>query len=180
MPPYSVAFEEYLPFLNDSGIVVEERSVHCRRVSRLLPNFPEDVLGQWIYEHWGDVGRYDWLNFPTLKFTAMSWSTDQIRLSGVAIHPFVQLHLRHFESGQGGKRTKRIAQYIRQHGTWPAPPLFIENRTGIIQYPDGGSFCEPFHLIEGQHRVGVLLSLANEGKLTSNHAIWQVSVQSAA
>ena len=180
MPLHPTAFEEYLPFLDDAGHVVEERSAHFQRVSRLLPNFPENVLGQWIYEHWNDVGRFDWINFPRLEFRTESWTTEQIKSCGAATHPFVELHRRHFETGEGGRRTNRIARYMQQHGTWPVPPLFVENQAGSIKYPDGGLFCKPFHPIEGQHRVGVFMSLAQSGKLRSHHAIWRVSVQSAA
>ena len=140
MPLHSAAFDEYLPFVDDAGEVIEERGAHCRRVRPLLPNFPDDVLSQWIYEHWSDVGRFDWLNFPSLRFHAESWSTEQDRQCGAATHEFVQLHRKHFEAGQGGKRTDRIATYMRKHGTWPVPPLLVQNESGVLRYPGGGSF----------------------------------------
>jgi hypothetical protein len=180
MPLHSTAFTEYLPYVNDAGEVVEDRNAHYRRVSCLLPNFPEDVLGQWIYEHWSDVGRFDWLNFPSLKFTADSWTTEQVKKSGAARHEFVQMHRKHFESGDGGRRTERIAKYMRQHGTWPLPPLMVQNESGVLGFPGGGWFCSPYHPIEGQHRLGVFMSLATSGKLGSHHAVWRVSVASAA
>ena len=180
MPLISDEFDQYLPRLDDSGNVTEEQGVHRQRVRRLLPNFPDEVLGQWVYEHWINVGQYDWLNFSSLKFEAATWTTEEILKSGATDDPFVSLYRNQLESSVLDRRTKRIAKYMRIHGTWPVKPLLLANPRGALCWPGGEALGGPFHLMEGRHRVGVLAALSARGKLAPCHGVWCVTAQSAA
>jgi hypothetical protein len=180
MPLTSDEFDEYLPRFDDSGNVTEEQGAHRERVSRLLPNFPDGVLGQWVYEHWKDVGQYDWLNFRSLRFEAATWTTEEILQSGAADDPYVSFYRKQLESNDLDVRTGRMATYMMVHGTWPAMPLLLANPRGAIRWPGGEELFGPFHLLEGRHRVGVLAALSARGKVASCHGIWCVTASSAA
>jgi hypothetical protein len=180
MEPLDPDFSTYLPLVDDDGNIIESREVYCLRVAKILPNFPNEVASQWLYEHWSDIGRFDWLNFPSLQFFDETWSTDQILTSGVDHHPFVELYRKHFETRVVVRRSERIAEYMSEHGTWPVGPLLVENRLGLLSYPGGGSFCSPFHPLEGQHRLAVFMAFAQNPQLKAEHKVWRVVVANGA
>lgn len=169
-------FDRFLPVVDDAGTPVEPRERYFERMQAVLPNFPSEVLGQWLYEHWSDVGRYDWLDFPTLLFTRETWATSQLLESGIDQHPLIGLYKRHFEEGVKVKRSSRIASFMRAHHTWPVPPLLVENMRGQLTWPDGAPLLSPFHPIEGQHRIAVFLSLAFAGRVAATHVVWRIAV----
>ena len=77
--------EEYtglLPYTDESGGNAEEFSSYCERVHPLLPEFPEEVLRDWLYKH-GKNARYldGSLDVRALRFRREAWKTTRIILS---------------------------------------------------------------------------------------------------
>jgi hypothetical protein len=167
-------FDRFFPVVGDAGKPVEPRETYFARMRAVLPNVPTEVLGQWLYEHWSDVGRYDWLDFPTLQFNRETWTTTQILESGIDQHPLIGLYKRHFEEGVKVKRSSRIASFMRTHRTWPVPPILVANEHSRLKWPDGAPFLSPFHPIEGQHRIAVFLSFAHSGRVAPTHVVWRI------
>lgn len=168
--------EHYLPRVNSRGRRIESADHYLERARDLLPNFPPDVLRQRFYDHWSDIDRFAWLNFVSLSFMREKWTTDRLLSCGAERHQNVLIYQRDFESGTPSLRSRRIARYMSEHGTWPIAPLLIENLAGKLAYPHGTKLQTPFHPIEGQHRFAVFLSFAKKGLVCAEHEIWRISL----
>lgn len=133
----------------------EPIEAYLPRVRALLPNFPDDAISQWLFQHYEDaVDRYGWLDFASLDFSLQTWPTDRL--------------IRTVHSWPKGNYIRRWATFLRQSadlqdsslgaamirgGTWPVPPLILHNEDGL-SLPNGLPLGNPYHLVEGHHRLG--------------------------
>ena len=157
----------------------EEEYQYLSRVRPLLPNFPEDAIIHWLYRHNPQVIReYRWTNFSSLSFRLEKWSTDRI-LDEVehTNEPGVEIERQKLLQDQGKyRKSYLLAAYMVSNGTWPIPPLVIDNDRGAA-WPNGSPIAR-FQAIEGMHRLGFLRAL-NEGAPGfaaphPDHALWLI------
>lgn len=157
----------------------EEEDQYLSRVRPLLPNFPEDAIIHWLYRHNPQVLReYRWTNFSSLRFRLEKWSTDRI-LNEVehTNEPGVEIERQKLLQDQGQyRKSYPLAAYMVSNGTWPIPPLVIDNDRGEA-WPNGSRIAR-FQAIEGMHRLGFLRAL-KEGAprfaaLHPEHALWLI------
>jgi hypothetical protein len=171
------AFETNLePMFDDEGKVIEDIELYCKRTRDLLPNLPNQVIKQWLYEHPESWSRYSWLIFSILHFdlTEVEWNT--LNLDCFKNEPYVQLHLARLIENRSDERAKIIKTYFSRTGTWPVPPIVLSNHDGKIKYPDGMECSRPYHLIEGRHRFAVLFYLDSIAFNYGPHKIWLASM----
>jgi hypothetical protein len=159
------------PALNEDEL--EPVRKYCRRVQRLLPNFPSSVIVQWLHRHFPFVARrYQWLDFDCLVFEQQVWSTDRILAEVVASDQSILESRRHilWSDKYGGKSWLEV--YMIRRGTWPRPIIVLENVA--IPRRAAKHLHSPFHLLEGHRRAGYLRGLADRGCARSAHAVWVV------
>lgn len=163
---------------------VEEFDLFERRVTPLLPNFPLELLKDWIYRHHNDAVRtYGWLDLRLLRFEKQLWPTERItlqvrsRIEGT-VEGWARLFAEGGKSGHGHRRS-RLGTFMLNQGTWPVAPIVIADASGI-ETPIGVTL-HPCHLVEGHHRLAYLRALAQmtEFELQPHHEIWAMRLEEA-
>jgi hypothetical protein len=137
-----------------------------KQVSKDLPNFPDDVIDQWIgyyaeSEGWPPPipleGRWKGLlaNKDLEYWSSLSWSKEVIYPSTLVLTPECNLRIQQmidfhadgvscayseFMGEEAKSRLARLLQFLRENGNLPCPPILIET---------GGEY----EIIDGNHRV---------------------------
>lgn len=165
-----MSFYRYAP---RSGEGAEE---YAARVGALLPNFPADVLIQWFHRHPNAIHRFSRLGLERLEFSEERWFGSEIPKAEAFENPgdyaMLQKGARH-----GGYKNEWLLEQMRVCGTWPCPPIFLANPKGgeVYSLPYGDHTgrdsvrCrQPWHLLEGHHRLAYL-PLVTTGGI---HRVW--------
>jgi len=156
--------------------VAEECTNYVRRIHRsVLPNWPRELLMEWLYRHANSIEKYAFLDFESFQFELKTWNRDQLPgreafdnekfcddFSGVA------------ERAQLGDW---LAIYMGREGTWNTPIVLLDNRTKRHRLPDGGPLKSPYHLLEGHRRLSYLVGLKKMRKAALKHKVWLVSIR---
>jgi len=149
-----------------------------------LPNFPEDVLAQWIARH-PDVlrhGNAQPFDLARLCFTRETWASE--RLDGICAHNSSYVMVGDGSTGDGYLREHReyphdwLASRVVVAGTWPVPPIVLRDGGHAPEALDHAVEGLPY-LLEGHRRAALVLNLIGQGKAAANHDVWVVDVQSA-
>jgi hypothetical protein len=148
---------------------------YVTRVRRLLPNFPRDVVIQWLYRHFHwFIYDYAWLDFDHLRFELQSWPTAQIITSVTARdNQILEDRRKILWSDLFPDKSPLEASMIRR-GTWPRP-IIVLNNTGIRRRV--AKHLGRYHLLEGHRRCGYLRGLADRNLARPTHHVWLVSWQ---
>jgi hypothetical protein len=148
-------------------------------MAALLPNFPPDVLGQWFYDHWMQIGDNSWLDYPSLIFELQDWSFEAIPRDQFGHEELLTSRARYFaEEIDLPERFTRLLDYIRANGTWPRPIIVLDTATQLLERPVWLS-SGPYNLLEGHNRVAGLRYLQRSITPLPTHKVWLVSRPSA-
>lgn len=146
------------------------------RVRPLIPNWPSEVAEQWLHKHFRDAEtEYGWLGWEHLRFRKATWETrdyltrvrtpklDMVDQWGVQI------------LSEESRRKVPLQSLIWENGTWPTPPILMENPERI-SHPAGWPLGYPVHLVEGHLRTGYLRCLAEHhpDRLVPRHNVWLI------
>jgi len=172
MEKYTNYIELFLPKQDIDDQYLETEDDYCDRIKNLLPNFPKDILSQWLYEHCGDIEKFAWLDFTKLKFKKKLWGIEELIDFNIENYEIVKHYLEHIKRKTKTPRFDSLTSYIRKNGTWPTAPIFLENCTNQHFYPNGLACHVPIHPLEGHHRLAVLLSYKKEKFIKQKHEIW--------
>ena len=145
---------------------------YANRVSPLLPNFPEDVLRQWFFEHEQAPEDTEWLDHDNLTFRRVSMGTEEIPGVDSAFDNYLVDRVPRLANLLESPRIKRIHDYFLEHGTWPRPVIFLKIEREGMKTPREVDLAYPFQLIEGHKRMIVFHALKNSGTLKDEHEIW--------
>lgn len=163
------------PQLNENGLPSESESDYAARVQSYLPDFPRAIIIQWFYDHPQCIDQYSWLDYQSLQFTLTKFGNEKLTLPCLACNETVVQYRDHFLNGDNSRRMKRIADYIRTEGTWPLPPIILDNPNSKLTAPNGLRYAHPYDLLEGNHRMAVLYALIPKGLVHSSHNVWLVT-----
>ncbi len=153
-----------------------KRAAYAKRVhEELLPNFPEDVLTEWIHRHWGDI-EYSWLGFETLSFDLQDWNTDQIPGREAFRDPTLCDGRSAVIREHKWTNQNWLANYMNEHKTWPHPIVLLHNADGLVS-PSGEELKQPYHLLEGHGRLSYFVALRDLGEAAQQHSVWVVTKQ---
>lgn len=153
----------------------ESRASYLYRVQPLLPNFPEEVLIQWLYDHSQQINDHEWLNYPSIIFEKQKWETEQIPIDNLGNVEAVKSYMNHYLNGMRSEKVKPIASHFEQYGTWPIPPIFLSNPDGNLKYPSGYLCGTPYHLIEGHNRMSLFFVFKEQIKLAPKHELYLIT-----
>lgn len=158
-----------------------------KQISDFLPNFPEDIIEQWIgyyavYNGWppkgniNDVPKGDWgsklLSRPLSFWQKIKWHDQFINLNKITFNYAVDTTLDQIIMAQAvsetndysilmGKENKarfdRIVTYILKNGGLPRKPILICNN-------------KIFEIADGMHRIAAYIFLSSlQYKLVRKH-----------
>lgn len=182
IPSPTQAGDVYFPKRSSSDEYLETVDEYCTRMKNVLPNFPDEVLSQWFYRHCRlDIDDYAWLNYSTLKFNKEEWTSEKILSAGVKDNERVQINKKQFEAGDKTLRKERIESYFTLHHTWPIAPILLHNPNDDMSLPNGCTCTSPYHLIDGNNRLGIFLSLFDNCSIDKHqmHFVWIATANSS-
>ncbi|MFD2046616.1 hypothetical protein ACFSTA_20355 [Ornithinibacillus salinisoli] len=151
---------------NNNTLDKEPFESYKLRVAHLLPNFPVEVLEQWIYRHYSDINDYSFLGLENMAFTEIIMKKDDIynNIKSYDDKIIDSLGYQIYErSNKTWLQKKMISQF-----TWPVPIIVYKN----YDNPDMG---KPYHLIEGHLRLNYFRAMYRREKniLLDNHRVWE-------
>ena len=118
-----------------------------------------------FYDHYNQINDYSWLNYKSLYFEKKLWEIGQIPVSDFGNVSCVETYKYHYFKGKSSicERFKKIGDYFLKYGTWPVPPIFLENFDGTLVFDSGFPCGKPYHLVEGHNRMAQFLGYKEIG-----------------
>ncbi|KMV32008.1 hypothetical protein L4D00_07365 [Photobacterium swingsii] len=146
------------------------------RAHTMLPQFPDEVLEQWLYRHWkGVLCNWGWLDFNAMSFTKQSWSSDKVLSEICTPHDDVIDKLSRRMSNPIFQRSW-LVQNMQDTGTWPVAPIVLEYERDLYA-TNGRVLKAPFNLLEGHHRFAYLKNLSENNEfIQDKHEIWVAKI----
>lgn len=166
---------KYEPYQDQGGDVAEDCCAYVQRMkATLLPHWPDEVLREWLHRHAGSIDTYVFLEFETFSFAKQIWPLSRIPgreafEDEVVCDQFSNVEERAEQPGDW------LAQYMVREGTWNTPIVLLDNQHGQWAFPDGSPLKQPYHLLEGHHRLAFLNTLRVTGKARAEHEVWVVT-----
>jgi hypothetical protein len=169
----------YRPRVDSNDRLLEDEPSYVRRMAAVLPHFPADVLGQWFFDHWMQIGDNSWMDYPSLRFTDVRWTTSEVPIEDFGHEELLASLVRYFESESDlPKRHSRLLAYMTSEGTWPRPIIVLDTKTNLRDRPPWLS-NGPYHLLEGHNRVAGIRYLRDRVHPRPSHSVWVVSREPA-
>ena len=174
-PPDRFPTDGYQPHWNPEAFCKEPFERYLARMrDGVLPDWPEDALRSWLYEHAGGLEPYAWLDYSAFRFRAVSWSTDAV--------PGRECF---WDSGFCDDFSRKVwnpesapddwlLHHMIKSGTWPTPIIALENPAPGLEAPWGRRLSSPIHLLEGHRRLSFLNGLRQRGMAAGEHHAWVV------
>lgn len=149
-----------------------ERGAYIAYAQHYLPNFPAEVLLDWLGRHgYEQMRRWAHLDLTTLQFERVEWPRDQV--AQLKAMPGSEGYLRVAKGSGGATSLERqgdwVGQQVAATGTWPHP-IVVYECSAAHQGPQG-TVPKGFVLIEGHRRVAALLN-AQKKVLLATHPVW--------
>ncbi|WP_414430932.1 hypothetical protein ACMG4M_05955 [Alcanivorax sp. IL3] len=141
-----------------------------------LKNIPECVIEQWIYRH-NDTFIDLWSGYEP-----ENWGFELVQFDNDEVFEIMHLEGELEQYDYVGEEFikqpyKRgyLADYMLENGTFPQP-IIVAIDAGDLEHPrshPGEYMEEPYQLIEGHRRLGLLRTMINNGLETTNfHEVW--------
>lgn len=166
--------ERFDPVRDDNDWVSEESDVYARRMqSSFLPEWPAEVLKEWLYRHQRCISKYAFLGYERFRFKLETWPLSKIPDRRAFddesfCDNFVDIECRAEEPADW------LAQYMLRHGTWNTPIIVLDNPGRKHVFPDGRPLKSPYHLLEGHRRLSFLNGLRKIDRALAEHDVWLV------
>lgn len=150
----------------------EKFKEYFQRIHKLLPNWPEEVVKEWLYRHNNQIEDYFFLEFDKFKFSLEKWGNEKImklinsyKMDYVIDSLGLQILDRPYSF---------LQKYIYKNGTWPSPIIVLKNEDDII-VGNKELLGKPYHLLEGHLRLGYIRNLyKNNKQLKKEHLVYIV------
>lgn len=145
---------------------------YFKRINGILPNWPEEVVKEWLHRHNNQIDDYIFLGFDKFKFYLEKWSTKEI------VEKIDSYKMTNLIDPLGTQILdipySFLQKYIHKNGTWPSPIIILKTETNMI-IKDGYILGNPYHLLEGHLRLGYIRTLfKNNCKVNNNHLVYIV------
>ncbi|WP_218353350.1 hypothetical protein [Alteromonas lipotrueiana] len=158
----------------------EAKEQFIQRVNSVLPNFPDEVISQWVFRHNADfIKKFTHLNIEDWTFNLTEMSTEEIE----KIELFKVTKARCLEAGKNiltnpDAKESFLGKYMLEFGTFPSPIVVFKDFYDQNDFT-GESFLLPLHLAEGHRRWSFLMTMAafrlkHFTNLQDNHKVYLV------
>lgn len=172
--------EHYLaqfdPHRNVSDWVVEDPNLYAERMqASFLPNWPKEVLIDWLYQHARCLDRYAHLKFERFKFERQRWTLSRIPGREAFDDPGFCDAFENIEE-RAKSSFDWLAKYMIANGTWNAPIILLDNPNSSFRSLTERGIRSPLHLLEGHRRLSFLNGLRRLNMALPEHDVWLVRV----
>lgn len=167
-------YENYRPRRNENGRVIEPECSFVERMRTVLPNWPPELVREWLYGHQSDLPDYDGLDFERFDFRLESWPLHE--MPGVEVFSDPRIFEGYLDMDTCHDW---LASFMRRNGTWSNPILLFHDRGDLSSQPTflNQPLRSPFHLLDGQRRLAFLNALRRNRTAQSHHPVWRVSME---
>lgn len=159
--------------MDSSGFRSESADDYASRIGTVLPHWPKEVLIEWFWRHFNDIGDYAFLDFSSFRFSRQEWQLERIPGREAFRDPRFYDNFSDIE-----QRAKYpydwLARYMMEHGTWNTPVILLANSRELTGGPNCWTIRAPNHLLEGHRRLSFLGGLRQLGKACPKHEVWIV------
>ena len=166
----SDAGEKFRPY-NDDGRVTETAASYVARMqSTLLPDWPSEVLEEWLFRHESSLTDYRYIGYERMIFTRENWTLEQVPGSEVFRDPTLLDCFSDLRRRAAINKYDWLAHYMIQNGTWNTPIILFKH-TSESEF---ANLRSPLHLLEGHRRLSFLNTLRDEGQAKADHDVFVV------
>lgn len=175
LPP--AIYWEFLDWQLGSVPTAEEKKRYIAYAKVFLPNFPDDVISEWIGRHvHSALSEWAHLGFERFSFAKERWPMEKIQ----TIQPRDRTFSEVGPSSHGGGHLRSLkgnwlVEFMRSNGTWPVPIVVLENRHSLRD-GTGRPLPEGFVLVEGHRRFAYVVNLAALGLAKQEHDVWLLRI----
>ncbi|MBW4472622.1 MAG: hypothetical protein KME45_19950 [Stenomitos rutilans HA7619-LM2] len=167
---------KYQPFRDSDERVIEDEESYARRMKAdVLPDWPKEVLIEWLHRHADFIWKYVYLGFETFSFSNERWPLEKIP-SREAFDDEEFCDAFSNVEERASDPYDWLAQHMLEQGTWNTPIILLQNERGQHTFPGGEPLKRPFHLLEGHRRLSFLNGLRKIGKAFPYHDVWVVRI----
>lgn len=169
----------YQPLRDRDFKVIETKSNYINRMKgNVLPNWPKELLEEWLYRHAIDIEKYTFLNFRKFVFEKEIWHLKDIPKKEVYHDPLFFENFKNIKTRANHDSNDWLAHYMLENGTWNTPIVLLKSPKGNINFLHGESLRSPFHLLEGHRRLAFLNGLKELNLAKERHELWITSKKS--
>lgn len=143
----------------------------------VLPNFPEDVLYQWVY--WHNTQFIDENSFIGLeKFHFEKVNVDCEWISSVRDENLEILDYWGRDFIKGNRNKTWLGRYIYENKTWPNPIVVLDVKNSLISHEMIGRkhIVGDRFLLEGHLRLAYVRALIEKSIAAKTHDVWKVII----
>lgn len=156
-----------------SATQLEPFSKFYDRLKKELPNFPKDILEQWVYRHFSQFcNDYWWLEFDKFQFRKVEFENDKIMKIGSNIMEDLNYWGDDFINESNFRRDTWLGNYMIKNRTWPKPIIVFYSEESNLKIKK--ALCSPYHLLEGHLRLSYMRAFIKyeEDKIPNKHSVW--------
>ena len=170
---------QFDPIRDEHGWVNEGPGAYAARMRMsLLPEWPEEVLIEWLHKHAGHVAKYAFLRFERFAFERQTWPLVRIPGAEAFSDPKFCEDFSNVEE-RAAQPYDWLAKYMVGNGTWNTPVVLLDSEELPPTFAEGKRLRRPIHLLEGHRRLSFLNGLRATGKVLQEHNIWLVRLRAA-
>ncbi|MCP4020866.1 MAG: hypothetical protein GY729_03405 [Desulfobacteraceae bacterium] len=125
------------------------------RLQSALPNFPKNVIEQWVFRHFDSfIDKNWWIGLEGLSFNLESWSNEDIfnKVNSLKMDMVDHWGDRFCNRLMNKRLIGWLDDFYMNKKKWPHPIIILKNKKGIAD-PDGKQLSQPYHLLEGHMRL---------------------------
>jgi len=152
----------------------EEFENYYRKVKKIYPNWPKEVIKQWPYRHKDCLYNYMSLDFSKFKFDLEVWGNESV-YSNIGTYKIDMVDSLGTQILQSNRSF--LQKYMLNEKTWPSPIIvFKSNKENVDSF--NRKLNIPYHLLEGHLRLGYFRNLyrhKQEG-LLGKHYVYVVTI----
>lgn len=167
------------PEFDEGGGVATPFEEWWPRVQEAFLHVPEEVARDWLHRHWRH-SPFGWLPSAGHIFRRVEWPSEGITEIRSRWNNFDEDPRENIEHGDYLANHHRrtygyaLADYMVEQGTFPVPPVVVDNRDGHLTDTPHEAFPLPaaYILVEGHRRFNIAAYLASVGKLQPTVPFW--------
>lgn len=140
------------------------------KVKSFLPNMPDDVIDQWVYEAFSSFCNDEKWN---IEYDRLHFQKNHMDIKDILkIRDASQF----YEMGIGyqiidGSLESPLIQFMKKHGTWPRPIIVLDTEKSVTDTKF--KYLYPYQLLEGHLRLVYLRRMLDAGIYTNKvHNVW--------
>ena len=153
----------------------ETEQEYVIRIRRKLPNWPEEVVIEWLFRHQGFLEPYSSLDWKRFRFTLLNLTTIEIPGCEVFMDETI-CNSGYKDFLNYAKEGEWLATYMLNNGTWNTPIILLSNPNADLTDRWKDSLKSPLHLLEGHRRLSYFTMLRQLHKAKDSHYVWLVSL----